>query len=188
MPAPTAPYAGVVAGRLDGGASELGVGAQREVTPTTEIEDHRRRDDRHDVLVVDREAQPAGFEPAHHPVGNGQPERAPAGEAHRVNLLDEMARVQRIGLARARPAAADVDTGDRSARDVDDRRPGQPSVADPPGVADEHAVHVGDRPESARRRSLRHRASAPDRSAAGPRSRHGGRRAGTSNAAARCSP
>ena len=42
-------------------------------------------------------------------VGGGQPERRAAGEQQRVQLRDQMARVERIELARARGHAEHLD-------------------------------------------------------------------------------
>ena len=70
---------------------------------------------------------------------------AVARQAHGVHRRDEVRDGQRIGLARARTAAADVDAGGRPRRDVHDRRPGTPAAPDPLVVPDEDARHVGDR-------------------------------------------
>ena len=65
-----------------------------------------------------------------HTVGGGEPERAAAREHHRVHPLDQVARVQQVGLAGARAAAAHVDSGNGAVVGGQDHRgTAQPAVA-----------------------------------------------------------
>jgi hypothetical protein len=78
------------------------------------------------------------------PVGGSQPERAPTGEAHGVDLLRRGCREECIGLAGAGPTAAHRDAGGCAAGHVDHGGAGLPAA---PGAGDGRldAGDVGDR-------------------------------------------
>ena len=60
-----------------------------------------------------------------------------------MDAVDQVARVQGLGLAGAGPAAADVDAGDGSVRGAHDGRTGLPPPAATTVVTDEEAGDVG---------------------------------------------
>ena len=62
---------------------------------------------------TDEVADAVLLEPRHHPVGGGQSIGAATGQAHRVDVGDEVAWIQGVGLPGTRPSAADVDRGRR---------------------------------------------------------------------------
>ena len=79
-------------------------------------------------------------QPLHHAVDGGQAERGPAGEHQRVDPVDQVARVEQVGLAGARPATAYVDAGHRAlGRRQHDGDAAEPAVADALGLADPDA-------------------------------------------------
>ena len=148
--------------RGDGAPAEAGIRPMPEVAAAAEIEDHRRRHDGDDVAGsgtrgADGEAERAFLEPGHHPVGGGQSVRAATGQAHGVDLFDEVVRLQRVGLSRARPAASDIDAGRRSLRCEHHGGTGLPAASDPLVVSDANSFDVGDRAERQRLRGRSHR-------------------------------
>ena len=112
-----------------------------------EVEQDRGGHDRHPLVRfrADRPARAGLVHRGRHPVGGRQPEHAAAGEHHGVDGGDQVARVEQVGLAGARPTTAHVDPADRAGRRHDDGHPGQPARLVTGGVADAHAGDVGDR-------------------------------------------
>jgi hypothetical protein len=75
------------------------------VSSEWEIEDDRRRYDRHDAgarLIPDT----LFLEVAHHTLGDIEPECAAAGENDRVDLVDHVQRIEQVGFARPGGGAA----------------------------------------------------------------------------------
>ena len=148
VPAPTLPCA-VAVGRAaaDCLPAERSVGPVVEPTAAPEIEDHGGGDDRHDGtgVVADGVADLVGGQPRHHSIGGGEAEGAAAGQAHGMDLLDEVLGPEQIGLARAGRATAHVDAGGCTARCEYDGGTGQPSRTRPAVVPDEQSRHVGER-------------------------------------------
>ena len=96
-----------------------------ELAAAPEVEDHSGRDDRHHLVgagFADLEADRGVEQPLHHAVDRRQPQRGPAGEHQRVHPVDQVARVEQVGLAGARPATAYVDARHRAARAAAARR------------------------------------------------------------------
>ena len=117
-----------------------------EATADTEIEQHGGGDDRNHLVRFgsNRVAAIALGEPAHDAVGGGESVGAAAGEADGVDALDEVDRVEQVGLACAGRAAADVDTSDGAWRREHDRRAGEPAAPAPLVVADADPGDVGE--------------------------------------------
>ena len=143
-----------------GPPAELGVRPVAEDAARAEVEDDRRRDDRHDVVRLQADLEPAAalLEPGHHAAGRVEAVRAAAGEADAVDLADHVQRVQRVGLPSSGSAAAHVDAADRARRRQHDRRAGQPAPAGALVVADlepgdVREVVAGADPHDARRRN-----------------------------------
>jgi len=90
-----------------------------------QVEEHRGRHDRH-LRDAGVEADALLLQVAHHAGGRVEPERAAAGQHQRVHPLHGVARIEEIGLARARRAAAHVRPGDRAAPGEHDRAAGRP--------------------------------------------------------------
>lgn len=61
-----------------------------------------------------------------------------------MDPIDQVAGGECVGLAGARPTAADGDRGNGAFRDVDDRRPGPPTASRAVVVADEYPDDVGE--------------------------------------------
>ena len=104
-PAPTRPVAsgGASGSSAAASAARPSSGAGTLVARDHEVEDRRRRHDRHRATAVGKPAALLGERP-HHAVGGGEPERRPAGEHDRVDVLDRGERVEHRGLARRRRA------------------------------------------------------------------------------------
>ncbi len=133
-------FAGGVVGRPAKG----GVGrcvAPRLVAAVEEIEQDRRRHDRH-LGGADRVAAAGCGEGRHHAGGRVEAEGGAAGQDNCVDGLDRVLRRQQIGFAGARRAAHDVDGGHGRclADDNGDARLQRRVV----GVADAEAGNVGD--------------------------------------------
>ncbi len=152
------PAAGADApGREDGGGilrrGERGaalLGPRAQAAGRDEVEDRRGRHDGHRPAQR-REAAALLGERLHHAVGGGEPERRPAGEHDRVDVLDGGERVEHRGLARRGRAAADLDRADGLRWQQHDGHAGV--VAGPvPGL---HPRDVGDHVNRPRRRSSR---------------------------------
>ena len=97
--------------------SELSRWPIAEGATAAEVEDHRRRNDRNDLmrLEADRQANSGGLEAFHDAIRGRQPVRAAAGEHDRIHPLDHRCRIQQVGLEY--PAAATyVDSPDRAPR------------------------------------------------------------------------
>ena len=124
---------------LAGTVAGLGIRSDAAVA-TTEVEDDGRRHDEHvrDAFVL---ADSALFEAAHDTCARIQVKSAAAGQQHRSHLLDEISRLQNVGLARARYRAAYVDTAHRAVFGHDDRAARGPAAVGE--VADADAWHVG---------------------------------------------
>ena len=99
--------------------------------------------------LAHRPADPVVEQGVHDPVRGGEAEGGPAAEDDRIDPVDEVARVEQVGLTRAGATATHVDPGYRTAlgceHDGDTR--------EPPGlvtgaVAD---AHTGDVDEGVRR-------------------------------------
>ena len=115
------------------GVARRGVGADARIADP-EVEQDRRRDDRHDEGLrdavgrrADHGADAALLEPAHDAAGGVETERAAAGEDDRVHLVDRVDRIEQLGLARARRRAAHVDSGDGAFAGDDHRAAGRPA-------------------------------------------------------------
>ena len=152
--------------RRCGSLAERGVGHVLEVATEAEIEEHGCRDDRHDMVGfgADLEAAVALSQPPRHPVGGGEAVGATPGEAHGVDAIDEVDRVERLGLPGAGSPAADVDAADGPRRWEHDRGPGQPAAPAPLVVADMDAGDVGEvvvRPGQRARREVHGRVPPP---------------------------
>ena len=124
-PAPTLPigHRAVVRGAARVHA-ERRVGAEVERRAAARIEQDRRRHDRHDGAVGHRHADALALQARHHAVGRGQAVGAAAAQHHRVRRADRLLRLQQIGLARARRAAALRDAGGGAAARDDGRGAG----------------------------------------------------------------
>src|SRR5690606_5870660 len=143
------PGAGVSDGEVPAGArdrapAEFAVGrlaAPGLVAAVGKIEQDRGRNDRHHG-AGDREASTMFREPCHHPVGGSEPEGGAAAQHDGIHGADGRFGPQQLDLARARAAAADVDTGDGCCVRENHRRPrSDPRVL---GGADGKARNVGD--------------------------------------------
>ncbi len=106
---------------------------------------------------ADREPAAALGQPGHHAGRRGEPVGAAARQAHRVDALDDVDRVERVGLTRPGPAAAHVDAADRSRRRQDHGRAGEPAAAGALVVADRHAGDIGEVVVRTRRHDGGHR-------------------------------
>jgi len=83
-------------------------------------------------------------EPPHHGVGGHEPERAPAGQRHGVDPLDQVARVEDVRLAGTGTTSANVNPSNGTALwSKDNRRPGEPAVAAAIGMPHPDAGHIG---------------------------------------------
>jgi hypothetical protein len=88
-----------------GAVTAIGIRSNLRISSKWEIEDHRRRYDRHDAgarLVPDA----LFLEVAHHTLGDVEPECAAARENDRVDLVDHVQRIQQVGFARSGGGAA----------------------------------------------------------------------------------
>ena len=95
---------------------------------------------------ADRPAVPVGEQALDDAVGRGETEEPPPAEHDGVDAVDEVARVEQVGLPRARSPAADVHAADGAAvRGQDHRGPGQPARVAAGRVADLEAGDVGER-------------------------------------------
>ena len=173
-PAPTLPSASEsLRRRFAGGVAGGGIGADARVADP-EVEQDRRRNDRHDERRsadaiggrADRRADAALVEPAHHAARGVEAEGAAAGEHDRMHLVDRVDRIEQLGLARPGRRAAHVDAGDGAVAGDHDRAAGRPARVGE--VAD---LEAGDRGQP------RHRVARPPGAAAraAPPGRHGGR-------------
>ena len=155
VPAPTQPCATAsAAGGVVRRLAERAVRGGPHVAAAAEVEDDRTRHDRHDGAgIADRVAETGVGQPAYDTVGGREAEGAAAAHDDRLHALDEVARVEQVGLAGARSATTHVDTADRSGdRREHHGRPGQPAVADPLVVPHADALDV----DEAVRRSRPH--------------------------------
>ena len=84
-------------------AAELSRGAVAKVAAEAfQIEEHRTGDDGHHPALTQGPAQALVFQPAHDPVRRCQAEGAAAGEDDGVDPVDQVHRVQEVGLASPR--------------------------------------------------------------------------------------
>ena len=143
---------GVCRGRLAGGATLRRRRVVGEDAAPPEVEEHRGRNDRdHLAGLAHRPAHARGIQVLAHAVGGGQAERAAPGEDDGVDPVDEVARVEQVGLPGAGGAAADVDAGDRAVwRGQDHRRAREPAGLGARRVPDPYAADVGQRVRGAR--------------------------------------
>ena len=139
--------------RFARGVAGGGIGADARVADP-EIEQDRRRNDRHDERRrdaidgrADRRADAALVEPAHHAARRVEAEGAAAGEHDRVHLVDRVDRIEQLGLARPGRRAAHVDAGDGAVAGDHDRAAGRPARVGE--VAD---LEAGDRGQAERHR------------------------------------
>ena len=141
-PAPTLPCAGALRRcGFTGGESGLRIGPHARIAEP-EVEQHRGRHDRNSRRA-DRKTVAMLVEPTHHAAGGIEPERAAAGQQQRVHLVDEVARHQQIGLARAGCRAAHIDTAGDAGFAQHHRAAGGPARVGV--VADLQPCDVGDR-------------------------------------------
>src|SRR5207253_6319285 len=92
-------------------ASEPAKGRLPRPLPTPrerEIEEDRRRNDRH-TYIADGKAAAGEGQPLHHPARRIEPERRAARQHDRIDPLDQRGRIEQRGLAAAGRAAADID-------------------------------------------------------------------------------
>ena len=82
------------------------------VAPGQQVEQDRARHDRH-PCGAHRKAAAALAQPSLDAAAGFEAEGRPARQRDPVDALDGVGRLQQIGVARARPAAAHVDAGDR---------------------------------------------------------------------------
>ncbi len=123
------------------------------VAAIQQIEQDRRRH-QGNARRADGKPDPARREPSHRRRGRLQPEGGAAAQHHRVDLRNQAGGIERVGLARPRRAAADIDRRHRRGLGQHDRHPGPHlSIF---GIADADAGDVGD--EIARSRSDAHAA------------------------------
>ncbi len=134
------------------GGCPVGRGAvrgRRVVQPraaAAEVEEDRRRDDRHPLVRIrtHRPAAPRGIHLGDDPVSGGETEGAATGEDDGVDRRHEVPRGQQVRLPGAGCAPAHLDPTDGSRGRHHDGDAGQPSAILPGGVADPDARHVGD--------------------------------------------
>src|SRR3989475_604663 len=132
-------------GRAAGAVSVLGgrpavrLRSRRQV----EVEDDRRRDDRHHARRPNGEPAAALLQPAHHPVRGAQAVCRAAGEQHGIDVSHEVAGGEGVDLARAGGATAHGAGGAHSARWREDHgAPGRGPEVGP--VPDGDARHGGE--------------------------------------------
>ena len=107
-PAPTLPCAGACVDAASQAAKPACASGRTRASPS-------QRSNSTAAGTIGTRAGPIGkavavlVEPAHHAAGGIEAERAAAGQQQRVHLVDEVARHQQIGLARAGCRAAHVD-------------------------------------------------------------------------------
>ena len=127
-----------------GGVTELTIGRKAApilVAAIEQVEQHRAADDRN-ANVPDREAAALLAQPGLHAGRRVEPEGGAARQHHRVDALDRAVRLEQVGFARARGAAAHVDRRDRWLVEQDGGHPGgETGIV---GVPDADAGHVGD--------------------------------------------
>ena len=144
VPAPTEPRAKSIGRRRVGGAAEMAVGrlgAPVLVAAVEEIEEDRRRHDRH-AHIADRQAAPVRDQPGDDTGRGIEPEGRAAGEDDRVDPLDRLLGREQVGLARPGRAAHHVDRGDRRLiADDDGHARLDPRIV---GIADAEAGDVGE--------------------------------------------
>ena len=116
-----------------------------ERTPATEIEDDGRRHHGHDVghLRADSHPESATFEFGHGPVGGGEAVGAPTGQADGMYPVDEIPRIEGVGLTRSGATTAHVDRCDGAIGHADHRRARSPPATATLVMTDEYAVDVG---------------------------------------------
>lgn len=124
-----------------------GVRAGPPVAAPAQVEQGRGRYDRDDLggVRADPEAPALVLQPGGDTGRGVKTEGAAAGQHQRLDTLDEVARVQRVGLPGAGAATPYVDGRDRAAHGgQDDGGAGQVPVTDALGVADPEAEDVGE--------------------------------------------
>ena len=152
------PRAGADVALGDGGTGRRGVCrpavlAARSVGPratASQVEEDRCGHDRHDTAGVGRRrhrpAPAVGGERVHDPVGRREPEGGATPEQHRVDPVDEVARVEQVGLPGAGASPAHVDPADRpSPWGQHHGDPREPARLVARAVADPHARDVDER-------------------------------------------
>ncbi|GDY44888.1 hypothetical protein SANT12839_057700 [Streptomyces antimycoticus] len=83
------------------------------------------------------------LQPGGHPRGAVEPERAAAGQHDGIDALDQIARIEGIGLPGTGTTAAHIDRGDRTALGGQHHgRPGQPTAAGPLGMAHPQSTDI----------------------------------------------
>ena len=139
-------------GRRCGALAELGRRTVAEASASPEIEDHCGRHHGHDVrrLGTDNDPELHAFEIGHHTVRRGKTVGTATGQAHGVDAVDQVAGVEGVGLACARPAAAHVDGGDRAIGREYHRRSGLPAAPKALVVADAQPCDVSQRASAER--------------------------------------
>ena len=145
VPAPTFPCDRVGARGDRGLTAQRGVRTGPPVAAAAQVEDARRRHDRHHLLGTGADSYTAALflQPGRDTRGGVQPVGAAAGQHDRVDALHQRARLQGVGLPGARAAAAHVDGRQRAAlRRQHHRRARQPPVAHPLGVSHQQAAHI----------------------------------------------
>ena len=145
VPAPTLPSAKSIAGRRRRRVAELAIGrVAAPVLVAAARADRTGSPPARSARAPMRTAKPrpCSFSHACTPDAASRPNAEPPDERDGVDAFDRLRRIEQRGLARARPAAAHVDRGDRGLVEHDGGRAGaEPQIL---GVADLHARHVGD--------------------------------------------
>ena len=98
---------------------------------SAEVEEHRGRHDRNDLMGFETGGEPytGCLETDHYAVRCRQSVRAPAGEHDRMHPLDDRRWMQEVGLSSSRATAAYVHPADSAVAGHHDGRPRQPAVA-----------------------------------------------------------
>ena len=121
----------VAGGRSQSQRSEVCCRPIAEDPASAEVEEHRRRHDRNDLMRLETggEPYPSRLETDHDAVRCRQPVRAPAGEHDRMHPLDDRRWIQEVGLTSSRATAAYVNPADSALAGNYDGGPRQPAVA-----------------------------------------------------------
>ena len=113
-----------------------------ELAATTEVEDHRRGNDRNDLMWLETDRPPSScrLQALHDAASSRQPVRATAREDDSIDPVHQRRRVQQVCLPGARAAATYVDSTDRALVCQHNCRPSQPAFAICGVVADLKAL------------------------------------------------
>jgi len=138
----TSPARIVGSGRRQRGLTKplVGVFVPVLVAAVQQVEQNGAGHDRH-ADIAHRKAPAARAQPVRHPRGRIQPERRAAREHQRIDLLHQLVRRQKVGLAAAGRAAHDMNGGGKRPLAQQHRGAGpHPRIL---GVADPKPRHIG---------------------------------------------